>query len=120
MESRTQKELVTQVIPPTYHPGPGHHQEEDCGCHQDGDPCPFHLQAQLHRGRWRHHCSLKLSVQAGQALGEVGVGVRRLPRYVVIGAGKTGMDAALHLLDSGVDSDNITWIISQDCWYSNR
>ena len=50
----------------------------------------------------------------------IGVTVRRLPRYVVIGAGKTGMDAALHLLDSGVDSDNITWIISQDCWYSNR
>jgi len=46
--------------------------------------------------------------------------VRMVPRYVVIGAGKTGMDAALHLLDSGVDSDNITWIISQDCWYSNR
>ena len=39
---------------------------------------------------------------------------------MVIGAGKTGIDAVLHLLDSGVDSDNITWIISQDCWYSNR
>jgi len=41
-------------------------------------------------------------------------------RYVVIGAGKTGIDAVLHLLDSGVDSDNITWIISKDCWFSNR
>jgi len=41
-------------------------------------------------------------------------------RYVVIGAGKTGIDAVLHLLDSGVDSDNITWIISKDCWFANR
>ena len=43
-----------------------------------------------------------------------------MPRYVVIGAGKTGIDAVLHLLDSGVDSDNITWIISKDCWFANR
>ena len=41
-------------------------------------------------------------------------------RYVVIGAGKTGMDALLQLLDSGVSSDSIIWVVSQDCWYYNR
>ena len=40
--------------------------------------------------------------------------------YVVIGAGKTGMDAALFLLDQGVDPDRITWIMSQDAWLLNR
>jgi hypothetical protein len=41
-------------------------------------------------------------------------------RYVVIGAGKTGMDALLFLLDRGVDPDKLTWIISNDCWLIPR
>ncbi len=41
-------------------------------------------------------------------------------RYVVIGAGKTGMDAALFLLDSGVEPDRITWIVPNDAWLINR
>ena len=41
-------------------------------------------------------------------------------RYVVIGAGKTGLDALLQLLDTGVSPESILWIISQDCWYFNR
>jgi hypothetical protein len=41
-------------------------------------------------------------------------------RYVVIGAGKTGIDATLFLLDGGVGPDQITWIISNDCWLIPR
>ncbi len=41
-------------------------------------------------------------------------------RYVVIGAGKTGMDAALYLLERGVDPDRITWIMPNDAWFLNR
>ncbi len=41
-------------------------------------------------------------------------------RYVVIGAGKTGIDALLHLLESGVDPDHLTWIISNDVWFIIR
>jgi hypothetical protein len=41
-------------------------------------------------------------------------------RYVIIGAGKTGMDACVHLLDRGVDPDSITWIKPQDMWLYNR
>jgi hypothetical protein len=37
-------------------------------------------------------------------------------RYVVIGAGKTGMDAILQLLSLGVEADRITWIVSRDPW----
>ena len=40
--------------------------------------------------------------------------------YVVIGAGKTGIDAVLHLLHRGVDQRHVTWIISQDVWFLLR
>jgi hypothetical protein len=41
-------------------------------------------------------------------------------KYVVIGAGKTGLDTLLFLLDKNVDPDKICWIVSNDCWYFNR
>jgi hypothetical protein len=41
-------------------------------------------------------------------------------RYVVIGAGKTGMDALLHLLDAGVPASRLTWVVSRDAWLVNR
>jgi hypothetical protein len=41
-------------------------------------------------------------------------------RYMVIGAGKTGMDAIVYLLEQGVRPDRICWIISNDCWYILR
>lgn len=55
------------------------------------------------------------------------VPVNDLPRvaaehrtYVVIGAGKTGMDACLWLLENGADPDNIRWIMPRDSWLLNR
>jgi hypothetical protein len=41
-------------------------------------------------------------------------------RYVVIGAGKTAMEAVLFLLAQDVDPNQITWVISHDCWLINR
>ncbi|WP_059019569.1 hypothetical protein [Mycobacterium sp. M26] len=41
-------------------------------------------------------------------------------RYVVIGAGKTGMDSILFLLANGVAPERIQWIVSQDAWLLNR
>lgn len=41
-------------------------------------------------------------------------------RHVVIGAGKTGMDAVLCLLGQGVEPAAIRWIVSQDAWLFNR
>ena len=41
-------------------------------------------------------------------------------RYLVIGAGKTGIDALLHLLDNNVDPSTIVWIVPNDSWYFNR
>jgi len=41
-------------------------------------------------------------------------------KYMVIGAGKTGLDALLYLLDHGVDPERICWVVSNDCWYFNR
>ncbi|MFL6091292.1 MAG: hypothetical protein ACJ71Z_14270 [Aeromicrobium sp.] len=36
--------------------------------------------------------------------------------HVVVGAGKTAIDAILFLLDGGVASDAITWIVPHDAW----
>jgi len=40
--------------------------------------------------------------------------------YVVIGAGKTGIDACLWLLDQDVEPDKITWIVNRDAWMLDR
>ncbi len=40
--------------------------------------------------------------------------------FVVIGAGKTGMDACIWLLENGVDPDRIRWIVPRDSWNLNR
>ncbi|MCZ6886890.1 MAG: NAD(P)/FAD-dependent oxidoreductase, partial [Gammaproteobacteria bacterium] len=41
-------------------------------------------------------------------------------RYVVVGAGKTGMDACLWLLKNEVDPAAITWIMPRDSWLLDR
>lgn len=63
---------------------------------------------------------------------EVGSGVRlitpnELPsitrpygNYTVVGAGKTGIDAVLWLLSTGIDQARITWIISRDSFFVDR
>ena len=40
--------------------------------------------------------------------------------YVVIGGGKTGIDAILWLLEHHIDPDVIKWIIPRDSWLLNR
>lgn len=44
----------------------------------------------------------------------------RFEKYIVIGAGKTGMDAALWLLRNDVDPDHIIWIMPRDSWMLDR
>ncbi len=41
-------------------------------------------------------------------------------RYVLIGAGKTAMDACVWLLESGVDPERIQWIKPREAWLLNR
>ena len=40
--------------------------------------------------------------------------------YVVVGSGKTGIDACLWLLENNVSPDAIIWIMPRDAWYHNR
>ena len=40
--------------------------------------------------------------------------------FVVIGAGKTGMDACIWLLQNGANPDAIRWIMPRDSWLVNR
>ena len=55
------------------------------------------------------------------------VALNELPRlapnydeYVVIGAGKTGMDACNWLLENGVNPDRVRWVMPRDSWVLNR
>jgi hypothetical protein len=44
-----------------------------------------------------------------------------MPRYfVVIGAGKTAMDACIWLLQSGANPDAVQWVVPRDSWVLNR
>lgn len=40
--------------------------------------------------------------------------------FVVIGGGKTGIDACLWLLQQGAEPDSITWIVPRDAWLLDR
>ena len=40
--------------------------------------------------------------------------------YVIVGAGKTGIDACLWLLENGVAAAQICWIMPRDPWLQNR
>lgn len=59
--------------------------------------------------------------------GAVAVAVNELPRvaprhdnFVIVGSGKTGMDACLFLLSNGIDPSHITWIMPADAWMFDR
>jgi NAD(P)-binding Rossmann-like domain len=41
-------------------------------------------------------------------------------RYVIVGAGKTGIDTCLWLLDHGIAHDRLTWIMPRDSWLMDR
>jgi hypothetical protein len=45
---------------------------------------------------------------------------RARSRYTVVGSGKTGMDACLWLLASGVGPERLRWIVPRDPWVINR
>lgn len=51
-------------------------------------------------------------------------GINRLPEgvadYVVMGGGKTGMDAVLRLLELEVPVDRIRWVVPRDSWLLDR
>ncbi len=63
---------------------------------------------------------------------EVGEGVRCVPPndlpslvpghedFVVLGAGKTAMDACVWLLEHGVDTQRLVWVVPRDGWMINR
>lgn len=40
--------------------------------------------------------------------------------YVVVGGGKTGIDAVIWLLEHQVNPDSITWVMPRDAWLLNR
>ena len=41
-------------------------------------------------------------------------------RFVVLGAGKTAMDACIWLIQSGAPADAIAWVVPRDSWLTNR
>jgi len=41
-------------------------------------------------------------------------------RFVVVGAGKTGIDTCLWLLRNGIQPERLTWIVPRDAWLMDR
>jgi NAD(P)-binding Rossmann-like domain len=41
-------------------------------------------------------------------------------RFVIVGAGKTGIDACLWLLSNGIQPERLTWIMPRDAWLMDR
>lgn len=83
----------------------------------------------VHAGKWGDMGSIpathtpKFEIAADAIL----IPINDLPRrakdhthFTVIGAGKTGMDAAVWLLEQGVNPDTITWVRPNDYWLFNR
>jgi len=54
------------------------------------------------------------------AIGELPQLAARADRYVIIGAGKTAIDACLWLLQTGVAPEDICWIKPREAWLLNR
>ena len=54
------------------------------------------------------------------AVGELTKATAPPDRYVIIGAGKTAMDAVVWLLDNGTPPDAIRWIRPREPWMLNR
>ena len=111
-------------------------------CHYTGDFDGTHTFHSLTSGK---HYEVKVTRKTGNATFlknsvpsthtpnfKVGEGVSFMPLndlpkintapdgYVVIGGGKTGIDACLWLLETGVEPDNICWIKSRDAWLLDR
>ncbi|HQD66341.1 MAG TPA: NAD(P)-binding protein, partial [Casimicrobium huifangae] len=47
-------------------------------------------------------------------------GAGRPDHYCIVGAGKTGMDTGVWLLDQGVPPEQISWVMPRDSWIVNR
>ena len=52
--------------------------------------------------------------------GEIARPHERPDRYVIIGAGKTALDACVWLLEQGVSASAIRWIKPREAWWLNR
>jgi hypothetical protein len=62
-----------------------------------------------------------VTVVPPNALPQLWMGKGPMPeRYVIVGAGKTAMDAAVWLLNSGARPDTIHWVMPRDSWLLNR
>jgi hypothetical protein len=53
-------------------------------------------------------------------VGELPAAADAASPYVVLGSGKTAVDACVWLLDDGVDPDRITWVRPRDAWFNDR
>ena len=44
----------------------------------------------------------------------------RFDSVCIVGAGKTGMDVGVHLIELGLSGEQITWVMPRDSWLMNR
>jgi len=53
-------------------------------------------------------------------IGELPTRLDDYRKYVVIGGGKTSVDACLWLFDAGVEPDEIRWVRPREAWFNDR
>jgi hypothetical protein len=53
-------------------------------------------------------------------LGQGPAQIKMPSRFVIVGAGKTAMDAGVWLINAGADPDSIHWVMPRDSWLVNR
>ncbi len=41
-------------------------------------------------------------------------------RFIIVGAGKTGIDVCLWLLRNGIEAEHLTWVMPRDAWLLDR
>jgi hypothetical protein len=64
-----------------------------------------------------YHVAEGVDCVAPDALPQTAPGHRR---FVIVGAGKTGIDVCLWLLRNGIDADRLTWVMPRDAWLLDR
>jgi hypothetical protein len=64
-----------------------------------------------------YHVADGVACIAPNALPQAAPGHRQ---FVIVGAGKTGIDTCLWLLRNGIDADHLTWVMSRDAWLLDR
>lgn len=73
----------------------------------------------LHRPSFTHDSSTRL-ITPNDITALRASASEQFESVCILGAGKTGMDVGVHLLELGFPGDQVTWVMPRDSWLMNR